>query len=116
MTAARMDDEERPVTGHAAHFLSRLDRVGAEQADLALRLYRSPGLLGAMLADPALPDAGRAPAPGASRIRGTPRAPRTGKAEPTRVAIAIGEGPHPPHVLVERSGRFVTCLGPGMGC
>ena len=33
------------MTGHAHHFLSRLDRTSAAETELALSLYRDPALL-----------------------------------------------------------------------
>ena len=76
--------------GHDAHFLTRLERVSSRATDLALRLYREPGLVCALLEDSAVP-------------------PTT-----ERIAIAIAPGEAPPFVVVTRQGRFVTCLGPGM--
>lgn len=77
--------------GHDAHFLSRLDRVTPAQTDLALGLYRHHSLVRRLLRDPSLP-------PGAERV-----------------ALALeddaGLGPH---VVVSRSGTFVTCLARGM--
>ena len=84
------DDTEAPVTGHDVHFLSRInERVDYEQADLALRLYRDSALVASILADEAPGDA-------------------------PRVAVALAAGPAAPHVIVERGGRFVTCLAAGM--
>src|SRR5438309_1834204 len=47
-------DDEPPRTGHDLHFLERLERVERSEAEQALRLYRDPALLRAMLADPFL--------------------------------------------------------------
>ena len=77
--------------GHAVHFLKRLSRVSLGQTELALRLYRDPRLVREVLADRLLPT------------------------DTPRVAIAIEPGPAPAHVVVQRSGAFVTCLAPGMG-
>jgi len=76
--------------GHDAHFLSRLDRVSAQQADLALRLYRDEELLCSLL------DAERLPA------------------DAERVAISLDDKDLGPFVVVARNGKFVTCLGRGM--
>lgn len=75
---------------HAAHFLERVGRLGADQADLALTLYRDNELVRRVLRAAAIPD-------------GAPR-----------VAFALEDDPSPPHLIVERDGAFVTCLGPGM--
>lgn len=76
--------------GHAHHFLSRLDRVGPAEIELALGLYNDHHALGFVLAQAGLPEGAE------------------------RVAIALGDGPEPPHILVTRDGRFVTCLAAGM--
>lgn len=81
--------ENRGVA-HAAHFLSRLQRVSFEQTELALALYRDPSLVRSALAGANLP-------PGAEHI-----------------AIALDDREPSPHLIVTRSGRFVTCLGRGM--
>ncbi len=84
------DSDEIAPTGHDLHFLGRVaERVDYGQADLALRLYRDPALVKALLAD-------EAPS-GAERI-----------------AVALALGPSPPHALIERGGHFVTCLAAGM--
>ncbi len=81
--------------GHAAHFLSRLERLrGDAQLELALGLYRDPRAVRIALAGSA--DSERAPD------------------ADERVAIALADGRKPPHIIVTREGRFVTCLGPGM--
>ncbi len=83
------DDDELPATGHDLHFLERVaERVDYAEADLVLRLYRDRALVRALLGEE-----------------------RSGA---ERVAIALGEGPTPPHAIVERGGAFVTCLGAGM--
>ncbi|MBI5482636.1 MAG: hypothetical protein HY906_27530 [Deltaproteobacteria bacterium] len=82
--------ENEHDTGHDVHFLSRLSRVSVQQTELALRLYRDPYLVRAILADRGVPES----AP--------------------RVAIALAPDGAPAHVLVERSGAFVTCLAAGM--
>lgn len=86
-------DDDRLVTelAHDAHFLSRLERVDFRQADLALRLYRDPELLRAILGDAGLSVAADS------------------------IAVPLAEGPAPPHVVIARDrGAFVTCLGAGM--
>ncbi|HEX2569409.1 MAG TPA: SEC-C metal-binding domain-containing protein [Polyangia bacterium] len=84
------DDELLTHLGQDVHFLSRLERVTYGQTELALRLYRDPALVRAILADPTCPR------------------------EYDRIAIAIDPSPAPPHIVVARSGAFVTCLGSGM--
>ena len=76
--------------GHATHFLQRLERIEGPALDLALDLYREPGLLAAVMARLRLP------------------------AGPARFALALEDGPEPPHALVTGDGGFITCLGPGM--
>jgi hypothetical protein len=77
-------------SGHAHHFLSRLDRVSMPQVELALELYRDPGMLKFVLESAKLPEGAE------------------------RVAIALEDSPTSPYVIVTREGRFVTCLGEGM--
>jgi hypothetical protein len=88
----RDSDSDDLVTHHShdQHFLERLERVTWSETDVALRLYREPTLVRALLGDTSLPE-------GAERI-----------------ALALAPGAAPPHVLVTRQGRFVTCLGSGM--
>lgn len=77
--------------GHDGHFLSRLDRVSPRQTELALSLYRDHELVRELLTDEAVPE-------GADRV-----------------AFALDdEGGIGPHIVVARSGAFVTCLGRGM--
>lgn len=76
--------------GHAAHFLSRLDRVEHSQVELALALYEHPALLAATLREAHLP------------------------AGAERVAISLEDPTEGPFVIVTRDGHFVTCLGKGM--
>jgi hypothetical protein len=81
--------------GHAIHFLQRIERLSPAQADLALTLYREPGLVAHVLRRVLLPEGAE------------------------RVALALEDAPDGPHVLVTRDGRFVTCLAAGMaatGC
>ena len=75
--------------GHAAHFLTRIERLSAIQADLALTLYRDPVLVRYMLERVPLPE------------------------HADRVALAL-EHANSPHVIVTRTGAFVTCLAAGM--
>jgi SEC-C motif len=75
--------------GHAAHFLTRVERLSARQADVALALYRDPGLVAFILSRVRLPDGAE------------------------RVALAL-EHANSPHIIVTRAGAFVTCLGAGM--
>lgn len=84
------EESENRAVAHAAHFLSRLKRVSLEQTELALALYRDPSLVRSALAGASLP-------PGAEHV-----------------AIALDEREPSPHLIVTRSGRFVTCLGRGM--
>lgn len=75
---------------HDTHFLERLSRVSQKHTELALRLYRSPEL-----------------------IRFVFEHSRTAQ-NAERLAIALEDGGQGPHVIVERGGHFVTCLGEGM--
>ena len=74
---------------HDTHFLQRLSRVTQSQADRALALYRDPALVRALLQDAKIPEGAE------------------------RVAIAL-EAEDSPHVIVQRDGHFITCLGAGM--
>ncbi len=76
--------------GHDEHFLERLDRVPTQHVELALGLYRDHELVRAILLDSRVP----------------PQA--------ERVALALEDGGHGPHIVVARDGGFVTCLGQGM--
>ncbi len=76
--------------GHDIHFLQRIERLSPVQADLALTLYREPGLIAHVLRSIPLPE-------------GT-----------ERVALALADAPAGPHAIVTRDGRFVTCLAAGM--
>lgn len=75
---------------HAIHFLDRLQRVHADDAELALTLYHDADLLRAVLDAAALPSSAE------------------------RVAIALSDDRDAASVVVTRTGRFVTCLGYGM--
>ncbi|MFO0548129.1 MAG: SEC-C metal-binding domain-containing protein [Polyangiaceae bacterium] len=83
-------EDARRAAGHAEHFLSRLDRVSARDAELALSLYNDVPLLAEILR--------RARVPGSA----------------PRVAIALKDGGRGPHIIVTRDAKFVTCLGEGM--
>ena len=76
--------------GHDHHFLSRLDRVTTDQVEFALSLYRDHEVVKELLHRVTLPE-------GADRV-----------------AIAIHDGPKSPHIVLQRDGHFVTCLGAGM--
>ena len=76
--------------GHAAHFLTRIDRLNSQHAELALGLYRDHELLRTLLKRTRLPE-------------GT-----------DRVALALDDKAQGPYVIVNRDGRFITCLGQGM--
>ena len=84
--------ENGSQVGHQTHFLERLERASAIEAELALELYRSPDTLRFVL-DRAGCD------------------PHAGE----RVALSLSEGDCGPFVLVGADGAFVTCLGRGMG-
>jgi hypothetical protein len=76
--------------GHDHHFLSRLDRVNDESAQLALLFYREPDLLRLVLVSAKIPD-------GADRV-----------------ALSLNHHERGPFIIVSREGRFITCLGEGM--
>jgi hypothetical protein len=78
------------VGGHAEHYLRRIDRLSAAHAELALSLYRDPGLVAHVLRFEKLPDG------------------------PQRVAISLDDPVEGPFLIVTREGHFVTCLGKGM--
>ena len=79
-----------PRVGHDAHFLQRLDRVTRTEMDFALNLYRDHESVRWLLARARVPE-------------GT-----------DRIAIALTDDPEPAHIVVARSGSFVTCLARGM--
>ena len=89
-TAFDDDDESVSQRGHDPHFLSRLERISLPHVELAMSLYRDPGLLRYIL------DNSRV-AQGAERS-----------------AIALRDGGDGPYLVVARDGHFVTCLGAGM--
>ena len=74
---------------HDTHFLSRLERVDGPALNLALGLYRD-----------------------AERVKWVLQRLPLGDAEV--VALPLLPGEVPPHALVSRRGKFITCLGPGM--
>jgi hypothetical protein len=76
--------------GHAAHFLQRVDRLNTQHAELALGLYRDHELLHVLLQRVTLPE-------GADRV-----------------AISLCDRTEGPYVIVNRQGRFITCLAQGM--
>jgi hypothetical protein len=76
--------------GHAIHFLERIERLNLGQADRALALYRDAEAVRFLLGKLGLP----------------PQA--------ERVALAFAPGEAPPHLILTREGRFVTCLASGM--
>jgi hypothetical protein len=80
------------ITGkHDEHFLRRLDRLSATQVDMALTLYRDHELMKLLLGELQVGDSIE------------------------RVAISIHDDHQGPFIVVTRDGRFVTCLGEGMG-
>jgi hypothetical protein len=83
-------DERLEPTGHADHFLSRLDRLERPLVELALSLYNDVPLLRHILQLARVPE------------------------QVERVALSLGDPVEGPFLLVTREGRFVTCLGPGM--
>ncbi|MBN1606626.1 MAG: SEC-C domain-containing protein [Polyangiaceae bacterium] len=76
--------------GHDHHFLSRLDRVGWADCELALTLYRDHELVRVIINASSLPR------------------------DATRVAISLRDPEVGPFVVVQQDGHFVTCLGHGM--
>lgn len=84
------DDTAHTPTGHAHHFLSRLDRVVRSHVELALTLYRDDGLVRFILARARLPEGS------------------------SRVAIALADARRGPFLILTRRGGFVTCLAEGM--
>lgn len=76
--------------GHAHHFLTRLDRVAIPQVEFALSLYRDENLLRFIISKARIPEAAE------------------------KVALSLDHPENGPFLIVTRSGRFVTCLGPGM--
>ncbi|MDI1445662.1 SEC-C domain-containing protein [Polyangium sp. 6x1] len=79
------------LTGHAHHFLSRLDRLSVPHLDVALSLYRDDPLLRHILNAARVPEGME------------------------RVAISLADPEKGPFLIVTRDGKFVTCLGAGMG-
>jgi hypothetical protein len=81
---------EPDYTGHADHFLSRLDRLEQPLVELALSLYNDVPLLRQVLALARVPE------------------------QAERVALSLADPVEGPFLLVTREGHFVTCLGRGM--
>lgn len=75
--------------GHDVHFLSRLERVEGPALNLALGLYRDSEMVKWVMRQLPLGDA-------------------------DVVALPLTSGDAPPHALVSRKGKFITCLGAGM--
>lgn len=73
---------------HDTHFLTRLERLEPGQVDWAISLYRNVPLVKEIV--------------------------ETMAPTKDRVAIAVDDTADPAYVLVEKGGRFVTCLGAGM--
>jgi SEC-C motif len=78
------------MTGHAHHFLQRLDRLSMSHVELALSLYNDVPMLRFILDETRVPE----------RVE--------------RAAICLGAPEEGPHVIVSREGRFITALGEGM--
>lgn len=76
--------------GHCVHFLSRLERVSMEHADVALELYRNPRLVRTLMEEFA------------------------GIYQDDRAALALGKDGAGPYIVVAVDGGFVTCLGENM--
>ena len=76
--------------GHSVHFLQRIERLDMQRADRALALYRQPELVREVLARIRLPD------------------------RADRLALALEDREHGPHIVLSREGHFITCLAPGM--
>jgi len=76
--------------GHAAHFLSRLERLDAAEVELALELYRDPLLVKELTS---------AVSPASVEHR---------------VALALSTEALGPTLIVTNEGGFITCLGRGM--
>lgn len=78
------------MSGHAHHFLQRLDRLSMSHVELALSLYNDVPMLRFILEEAKVPE----------RVE--------------RAAICLGPPERGPHVIVSREGRFITALGEGM--
>lgn len=78
-------------TDYSVHFLRRLERAPADQAELALQLYHSPEDLRFVLDSVKIPE----------RVE--------------RVAISLNTSDEGPYLVATRDGNFVTCLSEGMG-
>src|SRR5690554_3558318 len=75
---------------HDTHFLSRLERLDREHAEIALGLYYDSGLVKHILK--------------VAKIA----------SNSDTVALCLGTEEDGPFVIVARNGHFVTCLGEGM--
>ena len=75
---------------HAAHFLTRLERLAAPEVDLALALYRDPRIVKELISTVCVSSSDRA-------------------------ALALTADPQGPHLIVGGDGGFITCLARGMG-
>lgn len=80
----------RVPMGHDIHFLQRLERVSLQHVELAMSLYHDPPMVEAILRRVKLPDTADS------------------------VAISLDDPERGPFIIVNRKGRFVTCLGEGM--
>ena len=78
--------------GHDLHFLERVTRASARQTDLAMRLYRDSSMVRHILNHAHLKNA------------------------TDRIALSLHEEDNGPYVIVNKDGRFITCLGEGMSC
>lgn len=76
--------------GHAIHFLQRLERSTAQQAERALQLYNQPKLVSWLLRLLHLDD------------------------EVERIALSLDKEDQGPFAVMTSEGQFVTCLGKGM--
>ncbi len=86
MTTYRAEDQ----SGHAVHFLKRLNRASGESAAFALQLYHDPQLLRDSLLGIRIPETC------------------------DRVAVSLHEADKGPYVVASRNGKFVTCLAEDM--
>ncbi len=83
-TILRTEGQKRP--GHSEHFLSRTLRLEGAEQDRAMRLYHHSVLVQQCIAE---------------QMKDRPE---------ERAAIALGDEDRCAHVIVTRSGLFVTCL------
>lgn len=78
------------TTGHATHFLKRLERTNPRETELALTLYRDSQAVALLLHYIQVPE------------------------HYERIALSLSAGDKGPFIVVGRDGSFITCLGPGM--